>query len=198
MIQRIQKYMKKTVTTVIINKIDLLENHQITYEEKWKMLFPEANILKVSAKNKTGLISLLEILKNNLPSGPPWMPKDALTDKSSRFTAEDTIREKIFELYRCEIPYECEVVVTSFKEEPPHLDIKADILVSASSKQKIIVGKGGAAIATLRKKSETALLEIFDFNKISLHLSVRVEDWRDNTILLNKYGYNPRANKHVW
>ena len=70
---------------------------------------------------------------------PPYFPKDELSDKPERFFASEFLREAIFEQYRNEVPYSCEVVVDAFKETDEMIRIRADIFVSHES-QKGIVG----------------------------------------------------------
>ena len=56
-------------------------------------------------------------MKEHLPEGPAYYPKDQLTDKPERFFVTEIIREKILEQYHDEIPYSCEIAIESFKED---------------------------------------------------------------------------------
>ena len=75
--------------------------------------------------------SVLEKLTSHLPESPPLYPADYLTDKPERFFAAEIIREQIFRLYAAEIPYSCEVVVTTFKDAKKILNIEASSPASA-------------------------------------------------------------------
>ena len=60
---------------------------------------------------------LRELILENTPEGPVYYPKDQLTDKPERFFVSEIIREKILQQYKKEVPYSCEVIVDSFKED---------------------------------------------------------------------------------
>ena len=79
------------------------------------MIFTET--IPISALNKTNTEKLFELILENTPEGPVYYPKDQLTDKPERFFVSEIIREKILLLYKQEVPYSCEVIIESFKEE---------------------------------------------------------------------------------
>ena len=104
---------------LIINKIDLTT--QETLENLvafWHTQLPEAEIFPISAQERFGVAQLFDAIKEALPEGPAFFPKDQLTDKSERFFVNEIIREKILQNYDKEIPYSVEVEVESFKEVP--------------------------------------------------------------------------------
>jgi GTP-binding protein Era len=97
---------------LIINKIDLTT--QETLENLvafWQNQLPEAEIFPISAQERFGVVQLFDAIKNALPEGPAFFPKDQLTDKSERFFVNEIIREKILINYDKEIPYSVEVEV---------------------------------------------------------------------------------------
>ena len=106
-----------------------------------------------------------------------------------RFFASEIIREKIFENYQKEIPYACEVVVESYKEEV-HIDkISATIFVERESQKGIVIGHKGSA---LKKVGTESRIDIEDFvqKKVFLELHVKVnKDWRNNDTFLKRFGY---------
>ena len=113
---------------LIINKIDLTT--QDTLErlvEFWHTQLPEAEIFPISAQERFGVSQLFGAIKEALPVGPPFFPKDQLTDKPARFFVDEIIREKILLNYDKEIPYSVEVEVESFKEEDKLIRIDAVI-----------------------------------------------------------------------
>ena len=149
----IQKLLKVDYTKLlIINKIDastpaILEAY-ITDLCK-KIDFTE--VILISALKKLGTESLLEKIKNYLPEGPEYYPKDQLTDRPERFFTAEIIREKILLNYRDEIPYSCEVVIDSFKETQTTKGealsrIMATIYVARENQKFILIGKNGLAI----------------------------------------------------
>lgn len=189
---------------LIINKIDLTTQETLdSLVAFWQAQLPEAEIFAISAQERFGVDQLFEAIKNALPVGQPFFPKDQLTDKSERFFVNEIIREKILQNYDKEIPYSVEVEVESFKEVPTAersyspqdghatmLHISAIIYCERESQKGIIIGKGGSA---LKRVGMQARQEIEDFfqKKVFLQLFVKVDrDWRSNTGRLKHYGYD--------
>ena len=176
---------------LIINKIDLTT--QETLENLvafWHAQLPEAEIFPISAQERFGVDQLFEAIKAALPVGPPFFPKDQLTDKSERFFVNEIIREKILQNYDKEIPYSVEVEVESFVEEELIIRISAVIYCERDSQKGIIIGKAGSA---LKRVGSQARREIEDFfqKQVFLQLYVKVDrDWRSNTGRLKHYGYD--------
>ena len=146
---------------LIINKIDLTT--QDTLErlvEFWHTQLPEAEIFPISAQERFGVAQLFDAIKEALPEGPAFFPKDQLTDKSERFFVNEIIREKILLNYDKEIPYSVEVEVESFKEEESIVHICAIIYCERDSQKGILIGKAGAA---LKRVGSQARKDIEDF-----------------------------------
>ncbi len=176
---------------LIINKIDLTT--QETLENLvafWHNQLPEAEIFPISAQERFGVAQLFDAIKEALPEGEPFFPKDQLTDKSERFFVNEIIREKILQNYDKEIPYSVEVEVESFQEEEDIIRISAVIYCERDSQKGIIIGKAGAAlkrVGTLARKD----IEEFFQKQVFLQLFVKVDrDWRSNTGRLKHYGYD--------
>ena len=176
---------------LIINKIDLTT--QDTLErlvEFWHSQLPEAEIFPISAQEKFGVTQLFDAIKEALPVGPPFFPKDQLTDKSERFFVNEIIREKILLNYDKEIPYSVEVEVESFHEEEDIIRISAVIFCERDSQKGIIIGKAGSALKRVGSQARKDIEEFFQ-KQVFLQLFVKVDrDWRSNTGRLKHYGYD--------
>jgi len=170
---------------IVINKIDLSEQSFIEQKIKeWREKFPDADIIPVSSLYGFNLDKVLEAILNYLPECPPYFPKDEMSDKTLRFFAAEIIREKIFENYSKEIPYSCEVVIESYKEEDKIDRISAVIFVERESQKAIIIGNKGLA---LKKVASHARLDLEKFlqKKVFLEVFVKVnKDWRNNENML--------------
>ena len=176
---------------LIINKIDLTT--QETLENLvafWHTQLPEAEIFPISAQERFGVAQLFDAIKDALPEGPAFFPKDQLTDKSERFFVNEIIREKILLNYDKEIPYSVEVEVESFHEEEDIVRISAVIYCERDSQKGILIGKAGSA---LKRVGSQARKDIEDFlqKQVFLQLFVKVDrDWRSSTSRLKHYGYD--------
>ncbi len=174
----------------LINKIDKAKGSQILDKETyWQDLHPGLEIMAVSALENINLDKLHQRILELLPYHPPYFPKDELTDKSERFITAEIIREKIFLLYKQEIPYSSEVVVSSFKEEEKIIRLEAEIFVERNSQKGIIIGNKGEAIKQLGIAARKSLEDFFG-KQIYLETRVKVEkDWRKQDRALKKFGY---------
>jgi GTPase len=175
---------------VIINKTDLTSKEKIQEQEQhWSKSLPNAEILAVSALKGANINALFEKIIQLVPTGPPYYPKDAFTDKSERFFVSEIIREKILLQYQKEIPYSVEIEVDSFKEETEIIRIRALIYVSRNSQKGIIIGHKGEAIKKLGIASREDIEAFFE-KKVYLELFVKVrKNWRDDPRNLKQFGY---------
>ena len=176
---------------LIINKIDLTTQETLeSLVAFWHNQLPEAEIFPISAQARFGVAQLFDAIKDALPEGPAFFPKDQLTDKSERFFVNEIIREKILTNYDKEIPYSVEVEVESFIEEEDIIRISAVIYCERDSQKGIIIGQAGSA---LKRVGSQARKEIEDFfqKQVFLQLFVKVDrDWRSSTSRLKHYGYD--------
>ena len=176
---------------LIINKIDLTTQETLeSLVSFWHTQLPEAAIFPISAQERFGISQLFDAIKDALPVGPPFFPKDQLTDKPARFFVNEIIREKILQNYDKEIPYSVEVEVESFKEEDKLIRIDAVIYCERDSQKGIIIGKAGSALKRVGSQARKDIEEFFQ-KQVFLQLFVKVDkDWRSNTNRLKHYGYD--------
>lgn len=178
----------------VINKKDLVSS-EVMHKRITELsaLLPGKTIHIVSALKNEGLQELMKDIKASIPEGPPFYPKDQLTDRPERFFVSEIIRGKILELYHDEIPYTCEVNVDSFTEgdsrSGPLTRISATIYTMDDRKKSIILGKGGTAIKQLGTDARKEIESFLD-KRVFLELLVKVrENWRDDDKSLRSFGY---------
>ena len=198
-----QKYVKeylenkKRAIILLLNKVDLIQqNETVQLIENFKRLNKCESVIPISASQNFNIIKLVDTIVEVLPEGPGFYPKDIVSDESERFFVSEIIREKILELYREEIPYSVEIVITDFKErEEGKYFISAEIAVERDSQKAIIIGKGGTAIKKLGKIAREAIEEFLQ-REVFLDLRVKVrKNWRSNENLLKQFGYKPDSEK---
>ena len=175
---------------IAVNKVDLTNQDDLEkIVETWHQAFPLSPVIPVSALKNFNLDILLNAIQEKLPEGPPYFPKDQLTDKFERFFASEIIREKILLHYKKEIPYSVEIEIESFSDEKNIIKIRALIHVTRESQKGIIIGHNGSM---LKKVGTEARRDMEDFfkKKIFLELYVKVtKDWRDKPLVLKRFGY---------
>ena len=175
---------------VLINKVDLGDQEKAMERMNyWKEQIPRAQIAAISALHNFNLDCILEMIVSELPEGPPFFPKDELTDKPMRFFVSEIVREKILTHFKQEIPYSCEVVVEEYKDEPDICSIRAEIRVARESQKQIVVGAKGRMIKRVGTESRKDMESFLD-KKVYLDLYVRVDkDWRNDEKKLKRFGY---------
>jgi GTP-binding protein Era len=175
---------------VLINKCDTKTEAEIEAKRaEWKLKLPKAEMGAIAALHKVNTDIVLKKIIDLLPAGEAFYDKEQLTDKPERFFVSEIIREKILMQYEKEIPYSCEVLVNSFKEEKTKIVIGAEILVERDSQKGIIIGAKGAALKKLGTEARKEM-EVFFDKKIFLELFVKVDkDWRSNDAKLKHFGY---------
>jgi GTP-binding protein Era len=181
---------------LIINKIDLAKGTQLEDKIKyWEQQVAKTSvkeIIPVSALHQTNIKQVMTAIMSHLPQHPPYFPKDSLTDKPERFFASEIIREKIFENYKKEVPYSCEVVISEFKEEEDIIRIRAEIYVERKSQKGILIGKQGSALKKIGTEARKDMEQFFQ-KKVFLEQFVKVEpDWRKKQHKLKRFGYSSK------
>lgn len=176
---------------VVINKIDRASQEKIKAAVDF---FATKSYCKktvtISASSGINKKKFLKEILEFLPEGEPFFDGEEITDLQTRFLAAELIREKIYDLFGDEIPYQTTVLVNEFKEKSTLIKIGAAIIVQRESQKAIILGEGGKMIKKLGTESRKAI-EDFLQQKVFLELFVKVRDkWRDNENWLKEYGYH--------
>ena len=180
----------KAPAIMVFNKSDLATSLQL---KNARELFSERPYIKymleISALKKSGIEQLIEKVLEFIPEGEKFYEGDELSDLPMKFFISEIIREKIFELFQEELPYQTAVLVQSFKEKSTLIKIMANIIVQRESQKAIILGKGGKMIRDLGTMARKDM-ELFLDRKVFLELFVKVRPkWRDNELYLKEYGY---------
>ena len=176
---------------LVINKVDLLRKENVLpiiafYSEQ----YPFKEIFPISALNAFGTRELLDTVVGELPEHPPYYPLDVVSEQTERFFVGEIIREKIFEIFREEIPYSTTVDIIEFKEDEGRKDlISAEIYVERESQKGILIGKQGSALKEVGERSRKDI-EVFLGRPVFLQLFVKVrEKWREKEAWLKRLGY---------
>jgi GTP-binding protein Era len=175
-----------------VNKVDLIKHVSalIPFLDRLAKMRDFAAIVPVSAKTGKNIGTLLQALREALPDAAAAYPADQLTDRDERFFAAELLREKIFEEMGQELPYRCEVVIDSFKEEGERLRrIEATILVERESQKPIVLGARGERLKRMASAARKEMEKLFG-GKVYLGTWVKVRKaWTDDARILRQLGY---------
>ncbi|MDD7715349.1 MAG: GTPase Era [Candidatus Enteromonas sp.] len=176
---------------VVLNKIDLIkaeeakEKKEIISENMKSVLLIEASI-----KENFGLKEIKDGLYSYLEEGEPFYPTNIITDKDKAYQAKEIIRGKLLHFLRQEIPHQCAVVISSFKENDDKIEISAKIVTEKENQKGIIIGKGGNMIKSIKTAAKKEMETSWHKNVASLKIEVEADPgWRDSIKKLIEYGY---------
>ncbi len=180
----------KVPAIVVCNKVDAVKPNIAKEAVGFFKEKPYAKeVIALSAAQGLGLDGLIEKILQFLPAGMPFFDPEDMSDLPTKFFVSELIREKIFEIFHEEVPYQTAVLVQEFKEKTTLIKIQADIIVHRETQKFIVIGEKGKMI---KKLGTEARLEIEKFlgQKVFLELFVKVRPkWRDDELKLREYGY---------
>jgi GTP-binding protein Era len=181
----------KTPAIVVVNKTDKATDQK--FEEVKQFFLSRSyakDVIGISALYKDKINELIQAIVNLLPQGEPFYEGDDLSDLPTKFFIAEMIREKIFYLYKDEIPYHTTVIVNEFKQKSTLIKIVADVIVQRETQKGIILGEGGKMIRQLGTEARKDIEQFLE-QKVFLELFVKVRPkWRDNEMMLKEYGYH--------
>jgi GTP-binding protein Era len=175
----------------VVNKVDLVRPaaRLLPFLERVAKEREFAAIVPVSAATGRNLPELLRVLRGLLPEGPALYPAEQLTDRDERFFAAELLREKIFRLLGEELPYRCDVIIDSFREEGRLRRIEATLWVERDSHKPIVLGKGGAMLKRLSTEARKDMESLYG-GKVFLQVWVKVKrNWTEDARTLRELGY---------
>jgi len=188
----------KAPVVLVLNKIDLIAKPKllplIAQAQRWH---PFAAIVPVSAATGDGIEQLEQALLAQLPEGAPIYPEDFLTDQPERAIVAETVREKVLQHTRAELPFSTAVIVDQFDESERDsiLRLYCTIFVEHDSQKAIVIGRGGDMIKRIGTEARRDLEQFFE-TKVFLDLRVKVNpDWRDDDRALDALGVPKSARR---
>ncbi|ADI26044.1 MULTISPECIES: GTPase Era [unclassified Geobacillus] len=181
-----------TPVFLVINKIDRVHPDELLpLIDRYKDLYPFAEIVPISALEGNNVDRLLEQIKERLPEGPQYYPPDQITDHPEQFIIAELIREKALHLTREEVPHSIAVVVERIerREGSGTVYISAVIVVERDSQKGIIIGKQGRMLKEIGQRAR-ADIEALLGSRVFLELWVKVQkDWRNRLSQLRDFGF---------
>lgn len=186
----------KRPVLLVVNKVDLpgSRGKVLPLIDAFRKMLPLSDAVPVSAKEGTNADTLLTVVEQLLPEGPPLYPDDMLTDRSERFIAQEIIREKVIVATEEEVPHSVAVEIDEYRspdEYPERKDlyIRATVYVEREGQKAIILGKKGEKIKAIGTAARKAI-ETMTGHKVFIELWVKVnEGWRNSETKLKKMGY---------
>ncbi|MGE8321396.1 MAG: GTPase Era, partial [Comamonas sp.] len=156
-------------TLLIANKLDQVHRRAeiAPWLKSMQERHPFAEFVPMSAKNKGDIQRLFGICEKYLPEQAWWYAEDELTDRSEKFLASETVREKLFRFTGDELPYTSTVVIDKFDEEPSKLHkrfmrIAATIVVERDGHKAMVIGEKGERLKRISTEARQELEKLMD------------------------------------
>lgn len=177
---------------LVVNKIDLLQD-KATLLPHLESLWSRGEfieILPVSALKRHNLDALDREITSRLPVSEHFFPEDQVTDRSQRFLAAETVREKIMRQLGEELPYAVTVEIEEFVEDNGVLHISALVFVERAGQKKILIGEKGARLRAIGSAARRDMETMFEA-KVMLRIWVKIKSgWSDDERALRSLGYD--------
>lgn len=171
---------------LLLNKYDLWElmpvKDRFPILDRLLLKVPDANELfdsihQVSALNGHGCKEFESYLISQSKSQPWVFPKDSVTDQSSLELCHELVREKLFRHLNHEIPYLVQIETTGWTElVDGTLRIDQKLYVTKKSHVKLLIGKGGKAIQSIKEEAAYDLQNAFH-RPIVLSFEIKVSKY---------------------
>ena len=195
--EKVLALLKADVPALLIaNKVD--EVHRRGDLAPWLQQMQQrhafAEFVPMSAKNQKDVERLFGICEKYLPEQPWWYGEDELTDRSEKFLASETVREKLFRFTGDELPYTSTVVIDRFEEEPSpkhgrFVKIAATIVVERDGHKAMVIGEKGERLKRISTEARQELERLMGC-KVFLEVWVKVRSgWADDEARVRSFGY---------
>ena len=193
----LQLLSKDVPTLLVANKLDQVNRRAdiAPWLQEMQQRHTFAEFVPMSAKNAKDIDRMLGICEKYLPEQAWWYAEDELTDRSEKFLASETVREKLFRLTGDELPYTSTVVIDKFEEEAGRgkqkrlLRIAATIVVERDTHKAMVIGDKGERIKRIGMETRVELEKALDC-KVFIEMWVKVRSgWADDEARVRSFGY---------
>lgn len=177
---------------LVVNKMDQVQEKAalLPWLEKLHNDMKFQHIVPISALQGHSVDALEALIESFLPENPFFFDEDQLTDKSERFLAAETVREKLMRQLGHELPYATTVEIERFKEDEKIVHIDALILVERDSQKSIVIGKHGQKLKLIGTEARKDLERLLQ-KKVMLKIWVKVkQNWSDDNRALQSLGFD--------
>ncbi|MGH8822424.1 MAG: GTPase Era [Rhodoferax sp.] len=194
---RVLSLLKKDIPTLLIaNKLDNIHRRAdiAPWLQGMQERHPFAEFVPMSAKSVKDVERLFGICEKYLPEQPWWYAEDELTDRSEKFLASETVREKLFRFTGDELPYTSTVIIDKFEEEMGRnhsrlVKVAATIVVEREGHKAMVIGEKGERLKRIGTEARQELEKLMGA-KVFLELWVKVRSgWADDEARVRSFGY---------
>ena len=174
----------------VVNKIDRLKRGlAIPQLQAAAALGAFDEIVPVSASSGDGVDTVLRLVVERLPEGPPLYPDHDVTDQPIDIRLAELVREQALRVTREEVPHSVAVLVEEIEHEGDLTKVYATIVVERDSQKGILIGHGGATLKQIGTMARGQMEPLLG-TRVYLDLRVKVlKEWQRDPKALNRLGF---------
>ncbi len=178
---------------LVLNKIDKMTEEELYKAiNDYKDLFDFAEIVPISALQKSNIETLIKVIKKYLTDDIRYFDEDTITTNPLNFLVSEYVREKIFRMTEEEIPHSITCITSKYEEKKNIVNITVDIIVDRDSIKKIVIGKQGSLLKAVGTEARKDIERLIG-KQVYLELYVKtIRNWRDKERYLNELGFNEK------
>jgi GTP-binding protein Era len=174
----------------VVNKIDRLKRGLAIPQLQLAAALGEfEEIVPVSAYSGEGVDTVLRLVIERLPEGPPLYPDHDVTDQALDVRLAELVREQALRVTREEVPHSVAVLVEEIEREGDLTKVYATIVVERDSQKGILIGHGGATLKQIGTMARGQMEPLLG-TRVYLDLRVKVlKEWQRDPKALNRLGF---------
>lgn len=166
---------------VVVNKVDRASRAQVLEQLAAASELGFSEYVPVSARTGEGVDTLLRLLVDRMPEGPPFYPDDVVRESSDEVWVAELVREQLLAVTHDEVPHSIATRVTEWEEGR----VRVEILVERDSQKGIVIGHRGAVLKEVGTRVRRQLPE-----GTFVELVVKVEkDWQRRPDSIARLGF---------
>lgn len=166
---------------VVVNKVDAASRDTVVGQLGEAGELDLGDYVAVSALTGEGVETLVRLLLDRMPEGPPYYPPDVVRESDDEVWVAELVREQLLAVTHDEVPHSIATRVTEW--EWPR--IRVEILVERDSQKGIVIGHKGSVLKEVGTRVRAQLPE-----GAYIELAVKVEkDWQRRPQSLHRLGF---------
>jgi GTP-binding protein Era len=174
----------------VVNKIDRLKRGLAIPQLQLAAALGEFDeIVPVSAYSGDGVDTVLRLVVERLPEGPPLYPDHDVTDQPIDIRLAELVREQALRVTREEVPHSVAVLVEEIEREGDLTRVHATLIVERDSQKGIVIGHGGETLKQIGTMARGQMEPLLG-TRVYLDLRVKVlKEWQRDPKALNRLGF---------
>jgi GTP-binding protein Era len=192
-----------TPTIAVVNKVDAYAKPKVLPQLQRVAAMGEwAEVVPISAAKGENVETLVGLIADRMPEGPPWFPEGQVSDQTQEQLFGELIREKAIRLMSEEVPYSIAVMIDDISpgESEGVVAVTATLFVERDSQKGIVIGKGGQVLRSIGSAAREDMQAILSAQaaeggsgkdvRVFLDLRVKLfKEWQRDPKKLQRLGY---------